>query len=82
MESGLLWREVAMLEHCIHPGIVPLFGVAAQVGGLVGKLQSCGCPDRQLASDPRLAFLRQHAAWAAGTADVAADRWALQVASI
>lgn len=30
LDSGAVWREVSMLRHCIHPRVVPLFGVTVQ----------------------------------------------------
>lgn len=31
MDSGVVWREAALLRRCVHPHIVPLLGVALTV---------------------------------------------------
>jgi len=31
VQSEAFWREVALLQRCVHPRIVPVYGVAVQV---------------------------------------------------
>ena len=39
-DSSVVWSEAAMMRHCSHERIVPLYGVASKVGGVAGGLDS------------------------------------------
>lgn len=50
--SGVIWHEISLLRACSHPQIVPVYGVALQVGGSAGS--GAVCKPRDSRADRRV----------------------------